>query len=128
MFLEIHRCMVRLSMLLCHSLCIHAFVLKWYMTRVPYGIPLQYYPPTVNIPPSKSNKLLSQISTNKAQTVGCKISSQKSSRSSSNYGCKITQNQQHQQDEAPGVPLIEGIHRSVRRLRIYLDEENKSQG
>ena len=33
------------------SASIHTFVLKWDITRVPDGMPLQYYPPIVNVPP-----------------------------------------------------------------------------
>ena len=35
---------------------IHTFVLEWDMTIFTDGMPLQEYPPTVNIPPSNSNK------------------------------------------------------------------------
>ena len=44
---------------------IHTFVLKWDKTRVYYGMPLEEYHTTVNIPPSNSNKLLLQTDINK---------------------------------------------------------------
>ena len=106
----------------CPSSGIHTFVLKWYMTRFPDGIPLQYYPPTINIPPSNAKKFLLQTDINKSITVGYKFSSRQLSTSTSTHGWKMMQNRQHQQYEAPGDPLVEVIHRPSRREIIDLDE------
>ena len=48
---------------------IHTFVLKWDMTRVHDGMPLQEYPTTVNIPPSNANKFLLQTDINQSIIV-----------------------------------------------------------
>ena len=101
---------------------IHPFFLKWYMARVPDVIPLQEYPPTVNIPLSNANKLLLQTSINESRTVGYKFSSPQSSTSSSDYSRQRTWNQQHQQYKASVLPLISGIHRPSRISIIYLYE------
>ena len=63
----------------------HTFILKWYMTRVPYEKSLQDYPPTVNIPPSNYNKFSLQTAINHAITVEYKIFPQQSSTSNYNY-------------------------------------------
>ena len=49
---------------------IHTLVFKWYMTRVPDGMPLQEYPPNVNIPTTNANKFFLQTYINQAITVG----------------------------------------------------------
>ena len=68
-----------------------------------------------------------EIYTNQAITVVYKVSSHQSSTSSSDYNRQRKINWQHQQDEAPGVPLISGMHRPPIRARLYVDEENESQ-
>ena len=54
----------------CPSSGIHAFFLKWDTTRVPDGMPLQEYPPTVNAPHKILTSYCLQIDTNKAQNCG----------------------------------------------------------
>ena len=57
---------------------IHTFILKWDTTRVPYGMPLQEYTHTFNIPQSNANNYLLQTAINQEITVGYKFYSQKS--------------------------------------------------
>ena len=59
---------------------------------------------------------------NQSITVGYKLSSQHSSTSSSDSRRQRKKNWQHQQDEAPGAPLVSCIHRPARRSRIYVYE------
>ena len=68
----------QVSYVLCSSAGIHAFFLKWDITKIPGRIPIQDYLPTVNIPPSNDSKFLLQISINEAVTVGYKFYLQKS--------------------------------------------------
>ena len=80
------------------------------------------YPPTFNILPSNYKKFLLQKYVNQAVTLGYICSSQQSPTSSSSSSRRGTRNWQHQQDEAPGVPLIAVIHRSAITAMIYVDE------
>ena len=81
----------------CPGAGIHTFVLKWDMTIVPDVMPLQEYPPTVNIPPSNDKKLFLQTSTNQEITVGYIFSSHQLSTSRYDYSWIRTRNRQHQQ-------------------------------
>ena len=92
------------------------------MNRVPDGIPMQEYPPTVKIPPSNANKFLLQTSISQPIYMEYIFSTKKPSTSSSTYIRQRKRNWQQQQDEAPSVPLISDINRPVRIEIIYVDE------